>query len=132
MSNCLECNKPLPPRTEGKRERKFCDNKGACKQKYWVKQNAKNPVTITIPLGDLSEGEIYSWINGELIKIDKKLNTLNNIKTDSAETKETTSEIKSELLSKYETELSELGDGQFAKARKKWLTTKIKELTSQH
>jgi len=36
-----------------------------------------------------------------------------------------------ELITKYETELSTLGDGQFAKARKKWLTNKIKELTQQ-
>jgi len=34
-----------------------------------------------------------------------------------------------ELITKYETELKGLGDGQFAKARKKWLTNKIKELT---
>jgi len=35
-----------------------------------------------------------------------------------------------EMISQYETELSNLGDGQFAKARKKWLTNKIKELKS--
>jgi len=36
---------------------------------------------------------------------------------------------KEAMVLKYETELSTLGDGQFAKARKKWLQNKIKELT---
>ncbi|MES2287446.1 MAG: hypothetical protein V4547_17260 [Bacteroidota bacterium] len=36
-----------------------------------------------------------------------------------------------DLITKYETELSTLGDGQFAKARKKWLTNKIYELKNK-
>lgn len=45
--NCLNCNRELP-QTEGKRERKFCDNKGKCKGEYRRKQGKKQKmVTFT-------------------------------------------------------------------------------------
>ena len=45
MSNCLNCNKEVP-QVEGKRARKYCDNKGKCKYDYFYKQKNKNKVVL--------------------------------------------------------------------------------------
>lgn len=54
MSKCLACGKELPPKTEGKRERKFCDNKNKCKQLYHSK-NQKEKKFKTIPIEQWEE-----------------------------------------------------------------------------
>lgn len=41
-NNCLNCGKEVP-QTEGKRERKYCDNNGACKSEYQRKHTKAEP-----------------------------------------------------------------------------------------
>ena len=40
MSKCEHCGKPIK-QTEGRRTRKFCDNKGKCRYQYWLKKIKK-------------------------------------------------------------------------------------------
>lgn len=40
MSKCLECGADIS-QTEGRRPRKFCDNKGKCRLAHWNKNNPK-------------------------------------------------------------------------------------------
>ena len=151
MSNCLNCGKEVP-QTEGKRARKYCDNKGACKQQYWVKTHPKEDKFKKIPIeqhdkmiivvedkdgkwvmdgkrvnfmwADKSKGEEINFSKQGVISIsEEQRNSIPEYKEPKEEN------TNPDLLTQYEQELSTLGDGQFAKARKKWLQNKIKELT---
>ena len=50
MSKCLECGADIS-QTEGRRPRKFCDNKGKCRLAHWNKNNkgAKRK-TVSLPV----------------------------------------------------------------------------------
>lgn len=76
MSKCLACGADLPPRTEGKRERKFCDNKNKCKQLYHSK-NQKEKKFKTIPIEQWVEiqKKLAATQTGKAINLDElKLN----------------------------------------------------------
>ena len=72
MNKFLKCGKELK-HTEGKRERKFCDNKNKCKQEYHNKRKAKEPKYVQIEthktvVNDL-ESKIQKLLEKELIAI---------------------------------------------------------------
>lgn len=75
MSKCLNCGKDVI-QTDGKRERKYCDNKGACKQQYWLKQNPKKvdkAKTVELP------ADFLTWKSIGIIKPDGTVEELRDI-----------------------------------------------------
>lgn len=62
MSKCQQCGADLPPRTEGKRKRKFCDNNNKCKQSYYYKNKPKDYVRV--PVEELKELGGYRFKSG--------------------------------------------------------------------
>ena len=112
MSNCKNCSKPIEVK-QGRRPREFCDNNQKCRNEYFRK-NKKEATHKSIPIEQWKE-------------IEKKLNQSNAATFPKEEVPDTPNE-NSDLITKYETEFAKLGEGQFAKARKKWLTNKINEL----
>ena len=49
MSKCLQCGTEVK-QTEGRRQRKFCDNKGKCRYQYWLEKNKEGKrKTVQLP-----------------------------------------------------------------------------------
>lgn len=134
MTKCLECGSEIK-QTEGRRPRKFCDNKGKCKGAYWLKNKPKEPRYVlkstldsvvakyegllsVIPKGnrvdinpliDAARGRDASGINEDELNIPQKQQIASQIE-------------------KYEAEISILQNGPIANRIRKTLEGKIREL----
>jgi len=71
---CLNCGKEVP-QTPGKRPRLYCDNKGACKQKHWVKMHPKKSKKKTIEL----PADYVNWKSVGILKEDGTVEELKDI-----------------------------------------------------
>lgn len=97
-TNCGYCGKEMEAKY---RSKKFCSDK--CRV-YFGRDKKAHDDGRNNPFENAARGRDENGVNNDEV--------INN----------------SDLITKYETELSGLGDGQFAKARKKWLMAKISEL----
>lgn len=150
MSNCKNCSSPIEVK-QGRRPREFCDNNQKCRNEYFRK-NKKEATHKSIPIEQYQKSVVFvedengEWIVGDkkgtfrwvdtenkteikyAIATDTSYDGRNNSFQNAARGRDKNGTNNDEMIAQYEEELSKLGDGQFAKARKKWLTNKINEL----
>jgi len=146
MSNCKNCSKPIELK-QGRRPREFCDNNQKCRNEWFRKnKKAKTDKSKCQNMVVFVEDENGLWIVGDrkgtfkwadsentteikyLPATKESFDGRNNALQNAARGRDINGGNNDEMITIYEEELAGLGDGQFAKARKKWLTNKIKEL----
>lgn len=137
-----KCDKPLV-HIEGRRKKKYCGQ--VCNSSHWQATHYvpsdKKPKFKTIPIEQWNEIEKkLGQSDASTFPKEEVPKRVINIPKFKKIIAETTTEKRKEVsdmmdnlqnegkITQYETELSNLGEGKFAAARKKWLTNKIKEL----
>jgi len=128
MTKCLECGSEIK-QTEGRRPRKFCDNKGKCKGAYWLKNKPKEPRYVLKSTLD----SVVAKYEGLLSVIPKGNRIDINHLIDAARGRDASGINEDELnlpsqIEKYEAEIRTLGESSLAKRRKLFLEGKIREL----
>lgn len=67
MTKCLNCDAPIKL-TEGRRPRKFCDNKGKCRLAYWNKNNPKEGKYVLKSTHEKIVKQLSDKLNGAINK----------------------------------------------------------------
>jgi len=133
MTKCLECGSEIK-QTEGRRPRKFCDNKGKCKGAYWIKNKPKEPRYVLKSTLDSVVAKYESILlsipsnaeNPQEAKMGLHVMALAMASMGNGDSKSKTSP--QEEIEKYESEIKTLGDSALGKRRKVFLEGKIREL----
>ncbi len=137
MAKCLNCGSDLV-QMEGRRPKKFCDNKGKCRNKYWRDNKPKEKKYFRSDEVEKLKKKAEGLEKELELERQNRLNPLINAARGRDENGVNNDEMKGEVsvsipeqIAGFEAELVTLGKGGVADRRRYFLNKKIAELKKQ-